>query len=369
MNERPSMDRVPTPSLLLDLDILDSNIAIMAERCRARGVSLRPHAKTHKCSAIAKRQIAAGAVGISAATMDEAEVMGGAGCSGILITAPIVTSDKIDRLLALLGTSPTLGVVADDPANIRALAEAAGAAGLPLTVLVDLDVGHHRTGVQSVGDAVALARLVASMPSLWFGGLQAYAGHVQHIRDPKERFAQAMAVGSYVAEAKTAIEAAGLAVPVVTGAGTGTHEVDGGGGVFTELQAGSYVFMDEDYGAVAAADEAAWPFGVSLLVRTTVISSAYPGHVTTDAGTKAFALNGPPPRIVTPALAGSAYSFAGDEHGRIAVAPGHSRPAVGDRIDCVVSHCDPTVALYDRYYCVRHGKVVDIWPIDARGRA
>lgn len=358
----------PTPALIVDLDALEANIAAMAERSRASGVALRPHVKTHKCSRLAQRQLAAGAIGLSCATLDEAEAMAAAGLGGILVTSPVVGEDKIARLVALVQRDAATAAVVDHPDNVDALGRAAREARVRLRVLVDLDVGQHRTGVATNDAAVALASRILGEASLELAGLQAYAGHLQHLVDRDERTAAAQAVKATVAEAREALRALGVARPIVTGSGTGTHEIDRLDTPFTELQVGSYVFMDEDYGRVAAADPVAWPFAVALCVRTTVVSVNVPGFVTTDAGTKAFALNGPPPRVVTEPWAGAAYAFAGDEHGRIRLAPGMPVPPLGTRLDCVVPHVDPTVSLYDRCYCARGGRIEETWPIDARGR-
>lgn len=358
---------LPTPTLVIDLPALEANIRAMADRCRRDGIALRPHAKTHKCSTLARLQVEAGAIGVCCATIDEAEVMVAAGLPGVLITSPLVTAEKIGRLLTLCRRATDLAVVADHPENVAALADAAQLQGVTLCVLVDLDVGQRRTGVATATDAVALAQRIARSNALTLGGLQAYAGHLQHITDRAERARKTEQAKHQVFLVRDSIRDAGLALPRITGSGTGTHDIDSRATPFTELQAGSYVFLDEDYGAVAAIDPEKWPFSVALHVQTSVVSANVPGLATTDAGTKAFALNGPPPRIVTPPYAGCAYRFAGDEHGMIELA-GASVPSLGTVLRCVVSHCDPTVSLYDRYYCLRDGVVVDVWPIDARGR-
>jgi D-serine deaminase-like pyridoxal phosphate-dependent protein len=154
---------------------------------------------------------------------------------------------------------------------------------------------------------------------------------------------------------------------VVTGGGTGTHAIDGPCDVFTELQVGSYIFMDAEYANVTLDEGTQNPFEPALFVQTTVVSSNQQDFVTTDGGTKAFALNGPPPQILNGPAAGCAYEFQGDEHGRINLKPG-VRLSLGDRLECQPPHCDPTVCLYDGIVCVKGDEVVDIWPIDARGR-
>lgn len=362
-----SREAIDTPALVLDLDAVDFNLAAMATIARAAGVALRPHAKTHKSTTLAKRQIAAGAIGICCATIDEAEVMVAAGLPGVLITSPLVTRGKIARLIDLLERADDVMVVADDAGNVAALDAAAGARGRTLGVLVDLDIGQRRTGVADVAAGVRLAREIASWKALRFRGVQAYAGHLQHVATRAEREALARAAQARVAALVAELRAEGLAPAIVTGVGTGTHAIDSEG-PFTELQVGSYVVMDAEYGAVEHAPGRAWPFRPALFVAVAVVSANVPGQVTTDGGTKAFALNGPLPTVATGPLAGAAYAFAGDEHGRLILPEGVAAPPLGTVIECTVPHCDPTIALHDAYLCVRGDRLVEVWPIDARGR-
>lgn len=369
-----SRARLATPALCIDVDAMTRNIAAMAEFCRRAGVALRPHAKTHKSLAVARAQIEAGAVGLCCATLGEAEVMAAGGVGGVHITSPVVAAGKIERLMALNQPARDLSVVADDPDNVARLAAAAEAAGRTLAVVVDLDIGHHRTGVVGVAAAVALAGRIAAAPGLAFRGVQAYQGHLQHIADLDTRRRRAAAGLRQLAETLAALREAGLAAQMVTGAGTGTHAVETAGGLFTEIQAGSYVFMDVDYGRVALRDDEAKPFAPALLVQTTVISANAPPSnravtATTDAGLKAFATDGPDPVILRGAPEAATYGFAGDEHGRVTVPLPGARPAVGDVLEVFTPHCDPTVNLYDRYHCLSGDRLVDIWPVDARGRS
>lgn len=366
---RPDTRRtINTPGLVLDLDVLERNIAVMAERMRATGRLLRPHAKSHKCPEIAQAQIAAGAVGICCATLDEAEVMAAHALEGILITSPVTTPEKIERVTALLNAAPDTRIVVDHPDNAIALGEAVRRAGRKLGVLIDIEVGFGRTGVVDADAAEALARVIAEQEALRLDGVQAYGGHLQHTADYRERLALCTATHQFVAGIVARLAAIGMPPLIVSGGGTGTHDIDSTTGPFTELQAGSYVFMDAEYETIVYRENAGWPFGNALFVQTAVISTNAVGMVTTDAGVKAFALNGAPPRVVEPGLEAAQYSYLGDEHGRLSMAAGTTPPALGARVECVPSHCDPTVALYDRYHCVRGDMIVDIWPIAARGR-
>jgi D-serine deaminase-like pyridoxal phosphate-dependent protein len=286
----------------------------------------------------------------------------------VLVTSPLATERKVRRFVDLAHRRSDVAVVADHPQHVALLAEAAREAGVNVSVLVDVDVGDHRTGAATLEAATDLAQRIARSPSLRFAGLQGYAGRIQHIADFKNRAVAATKAAHRLAELRTHLEPLGLAPSIVTGAGTGSHAIDGRSGVFTELQVGSYVFMDADYAKVELDDGASSPFEPALFVQTTVVSANQSGFVTTDAGTKAFALNGPPPEILHGPAAGCKYEFQGDEHGRVNLTPG-LRLSLGDRLECLVPHCDPTVCLYDRIIAVRGDEIVDIWPIDARGRS
>lgn len=369
LDEPGSRLELNTPALVLDLDALERNVAAMAQAMRGFGRKLRPHVKSHKCLRIARMQIAAGAAGVCCATLDEAEIMAAGGIGGILITSPVTTAIKIARLARLLRRAPDTMIVVDHADNATALSAAAREAGLILPVLVDLELGFGRTGVPTVDAAEALARHVAACPSLSLRGLQAYGGQLQHTANHAERLALCRRAHRFVSEVAAQLAAIGLPPEIVTGGGTGTHAIDGQEGPFTEIQAGSYVFMDAEYRDIEYGDTQDWPFHDALFVQTAVISTNVGGSVTTDAGTKAFALNGPKPRIVTPDLTDATYEYSGDEHGRVRLAPGIAQPRLGARIECVIPHCDPTVALYDVFHVVRGNALVDVWPVDARGRA
>lgn len=361
-----SRQELDTPALLIDLEALEANIAAMAAHCANTGQRLRPHTKTHKSVEIARRQIAAGAVGVCCATLGEAEVMGRAGIPGVHITSPVVRPHRIKRLMALNAVAEELSVVGDHPDNIAALAEAAEAAGKPLSVMIDLDVGSRRTGVPSAQQAVALAAQVEAAPGLFYSGIQGYAGGLQHVYDWDERVRRGQEVADFLSETRRQLAEAGLEPPIITGGGTGTHDMDWRQGVLNELQAGSYIFLDTDYQAVVHPGEAANRFREGLFVQTSVVSAAQEDCVTTDGGLKAFATDGGMPELRRGAPAGATYSFAGDEHGRITFAT-DERIGLGAVVECLSPHCDPTVNLYSVYHVVRGDMLVDIWPVDARG--
>jgi D-serine deaminase-like pyridoxal phosphate-dependent protein len=363
-----------TPALCVDLDALERNIAAMAEFCRSKGIALRPHAKTHKSVNIAERQIAAGAIGICCATIGEAEIMVAGGVKGVLVTSPQVTPSKIARAVALnLVATDGFAVVVDHPHNVADLAEAARMSGKVLDVLVDFSAGHHRTGAATEEDAVLLAHGVQARAGLRLAGLQSYYGNLQHIANRAERQEKAKRQHAVIAGLVGRLRAAGLDVPVITGAGTGTYDIDAAAKVFTELQAGSYIFMDVEYAQALRDGRNALPFETSLFVQTAVVSvesATVPGgYVTTDAGLKCFATEGPTPEVMSGGPPGAGYGYAGDEHGRLFFLPGTGPvPSLGQRIELVTPHCDPTVNLHDFYHVVRGDALVDIWPVDARGK-
>ena len=358
-----------TPALLIDRDALTRNIASMAAHAHAVGVALRPHAKTHKSARIAALQVEAGALGICCATLGEAEIMIAAGIPGVHITSPQVTESKIARLIALHAQPHEgLSVVVDHPDNLAALARAARRAGKPLDVLVDFSAGHGRTGCADEAALSALARAAAAAEGIALRGIQSYSGNLQHIPSRDERRSRALVQLERLRGMVSRLRDSGLDLPVVSGAGTGTFDIDPAAHVFTELQVGSYVFMDVDYLQAMKDGRNAPPFETALFVATAVVSANAPGYVTTDAGLKSFATDGPPPDVARGAPPGSRYEFFGDEHGRLILAAGAPRPPLGTMVECVTPHCDPTVNLHDFYHVVSGDMLVDIWPVDARGK-
>ena len=358
-----SVDDVDTPALVVDLDPFERNLDLMANAARGAGVALRPHAKAHKCSDIAALQIERGAVGICCQKVDEAKVFVEAGIKDVLVTNEIVGAAKLARLAAM-AREATIGVLVDDPANVRHLGAAAKAAGSTLDVLIEIEVGMNRCGIAPAAPAAALAELVAHTPALRFCGVHAYHGGAQHLRTPEERRDAIARAARLARETRAAIEAAGIACPVVTGAGTGTWQHERDSGVYTELQPGSYVFMDADYHRNALAPDE-HHFEQSLHVLATVMSAPVRERAVVDAGLKAFAFDSGLPQIF--GASGLEYAKASDEHGVLTVAAGRDPPLPGDRVWLIPGHCDPTVNLYDWIVGVRGTRVESVWPVAARG--
>lgn len=355
-----------TPALVLDRDALDRNIARMAARAAEGGISLRPHAKTHKSADIAMRQLRAGAIGICCAKLGEAEALAAEGITGLHLTSPVVPEPAIARLAALVAAHPDTSVVVDHPANVDRLGHAMQGAATPLDVIIDIDPGFHRTGVVDAEAAVALARTVAAWPRLRYRGVQFYCGAQQHVAD---YVARADAIGERTAYLSQIIEdltAAGFAPHIVTGSGTGSHAIDIELGVFTELQVGSYVFMDRQYAECDLTRSGTARFEHSLFIDSSVVSANTAGLVTLDAGFKAMATDGGLPTIAAGVPRETRFAFMGDEQGALI---GPQLPTLGERVSLVVPHCDPTVNLYDSLHLVSGDTLVDIWPVTARGRS
>ena len=360
---------VDTPALLVDLDAFERNLKIMADAVAVSGVKLRAHSKTHKCPIVARRQMALGAVGACCQKVSEAEAMVQGGVTDVLVSNQIVGRPKLRRLCALAGQA-RIAVCADDSGNVDDLDAAAGEAGITLSVLVEIDVGANRCGVQPGAEALALAQKIDRAPNLRFGGLQSYHGRAQHIRDFEER---RVAIESAVALTRDTVDLLarnGLTCGIVGGAGTGTYQFEAGSGVYNELQAGSYVFMDADYRlnlkqGGGFIDE----FENALFVYATVMSKPGDTHAVVDAGLKAYSVDsGMPVLRDFPELD---LAGASDEHGKILLTPAFNDSNkslhVGDKVFLIPGHVDPTVNLHDWYVCYRGDRVEALWPITARG--
>jgi len=358
-----------TPCLVVDLDLLDENLQKMQARVKAAGKALRPHAKTHKCSTLAKMQVANGAVGVCAAKVSEAEALVEAGMSGVLITGPVAGREKVDRLVSLLGRAPFMMAVVDHPSGIELLESRLAEKGQRLDVLLDIDVGHRRTGVPP-GRAMGLAERILSCSHLRLRGVQAYAGHVQHIPRYQDRRSASRESLRQAAAVFKPLQAREESCTIFSASGTGTARIDLAVPELTELQAGSYALMDAEYLAIESADGSdAADYRPALTMLTTVVSGPHGRQVTVDAGLKALYRDGGRPRVLNPEYAGLQYDWFGDEYGKLSAPDRVSLlPEPGTVLELVVSHCDPTVNLFDCFHITRAGKVVDVWPIDLRGR-
>lgn len=369
IGQQGSRAALNTPVLVLDLDILDRNIAAMAALAKAHDVSLRPHAKTHKSVDIAKRQLAAGAVGLCCAKIGEAEVLADGGITGLLITSPVTAPAAIARLVLLAARSAGLIATVDNPDVARRIAAALAEAGTSLDVMIDIDPGIRRTGVASAEAAVELAEAIAALPNLHLRGVQYYCGMQQHVEDYAERRAAIVERTDYLKSVIAALTEAGHAPEIVSGSGTGTHRIDLDLGVFTELQTGSYVLMDKQYLDCDLIGDATTPFAPSLGVDARVVSANHEALVTIDAGFKSLSTDGGVAVVTRGAPPETMFVFMGDEHAALIGPDIGARLRPGDPVSLTVPHCDPTVNLYDNYHVVQGDTLVAIWPVSARGRA
>jgi 3-hydroxy-D-aspartate aldolase len=369
VGQQGSRRSLNTPALVLDLEMLDRNIAAMAAFARQHDLKLRPHSKTHKSLHVARRQMAAGAVGICCAKLGEAEALGDGGIENLLVTSPVVTPQAITRLIALNEAVAELMVVVDHPENVEALSTAAERGGKPLTAVVDIDPGMHRTGVASPAGVVALAQAVSRSTSLRYAGVQFYCGTLQHIASYADRRAAVEERTEYLKHILGQLKDAGLSPPIVTGAGTGTHHIDASLGVLSELQVGSYVFMDRQYHSCDLHGLDRPMFEQALQIDARVVSANTTGMATIDAGLKAMATEAGPPWVLNGAPEGSTTHFRGDEHSMIVAPEGDDAPRYGALVTLAPPHCDPTVNLYESFHVVKGDTLVDIWPITARGRS
>src|ERR1700722_788465 len=357
-----------TPAMVLDLAAFDQNIEAYQNHINLHGLRARPHAKSHKCAEIARRQIAAGAVGVCTASLHEAEAMVGRGINNILITSPVIGAGKLDRLMQLLERGAEIAVVVDDQEHAASMEAAAHQSGHVLDVLIDVDLGMGRTGISNIESALQLVNTVCDAEGISYRGIQAYSGRVQHIKEFAERDHVYTGQIRFLSELIAALDKRGLKPATVSGGGTGTLALDCREGILTEHQAGSYIFMDVEYGAVALrANDADAEFATSLFLHSTVISNNVSGTVTIDAGLKSFATDGPLPRVSAGAPAGTTYSFFGDEHGCLTFPTHTNSLPLGGIVTLVTPHCDPTINLHDYLHVVRRDTIVGIWQIVGRG--
>ena len=359
---------VDTPALILNLDRFEANLTRLMSAVKGHGVSVRPHSKSHKCVEIARRQVAAGAVGICCQKTSETEPFLAGGVVDVLITNEVVGDRKTLQLAQLAARYPgaKIGVCVDDSRAVDSLARACKQARTKLDVYIELDVGHNRAGVRDVTEVVALGRAIDSHSKLTLRGLHAYFGSAQHRRSLAERRQAIVDAAASSQAAQRALIAAGLRCDVITGAGTGTFMFEASGGVYTEIQPGSYALMDIDY--AKNEQELTWPtFEQSLMILTTVMSrrkSAQSDRATLDAGLKSFSTDSGP---ALPAFAGWQVRGVSDEHTVLERHGAGPDLSLGDKPLLIPGHIDPTVNLHDWIVAVRGDCVEAVWPIEARG--
>lgn len=360
-----SLDLLDTPAMIVDLTLMEANIARLMQRLQGSNVQVRPHLKTVKSPELARLLLQAGAVGGCVAKVGEAEIMVQGGINDLLITTEIVGAPKLARLVALVQQTPYLKVVVDSLAGAQALNQAMGEAEQHIDVLIDLNVGQNRCGVLPGTEAYILAEALSKLDYVHLRGIQGYEGHLQHIHNSDERVRRCYEAMERLTGTATQLKDAGFVIDIVTTGGTGTAEICASCAGVTEVQPGSFIFMDTDYRhAIGSA------YANALGILSTVISRPTSTRAVLDAGLKSLSTDSGMPELKD--LSGVAYRPGGDEHGIVTwadEAQANNLPlAVGDRVELLPSHIDTTVNLHDYYYAHRDGKLAAIWPVAARGK-
>ena len=349
---------IPTPALILDLDIFEENLHRMASLFSGT-VKLRPHIKTHKCPEIAERQIRAGAIGLTCAKLSEAEVLEQHGLDDILIANQVAGCGKPERL-ALLAQRIDVTVAVDNRENIDDLDRVACLVGSQIGVVIEVNVGNDRCGTRSMEETLALANYIATKEGLLFNGLMGYEGHCVFIPNREERKITCMAANKILVDSAEMLKRNGFNVEIVSAGGTGTYDMSGIYPGITEIEAGSYLFMDHRYSSVMGNDV----FKPALWVLSTVISKPRPGLALVDAGMKSLTheFGFPLPR-----LSGATLTGLSEEHGRLELIPEADGLKVGDLVEIWPSHGCTTVNLHDHYCVLKDNKLEGIWSISCRG--
>lgn len=363
-NPKPgdTLESLDTPSMIVDLDVMEENIAKMIKLLKPTGVDIRPHLKTTKSPILAKKLIGAGAQGGCCAKISEAEVMAASGIEDIFITCEIVGPPKVARLVELFRRHPQIRIAVDSVEGSNAINEAIAASGIevPLQVLIDVNVGQNRTGILPGEETLSLARHISNLKHLNLIGLHGYEGHLQHQHGDQEREKNCRAAMSDLASTADLLRKNGFKISTVTTGGTGTAQYCATSPGITEVQPGSFIFMDTDYRNAVGSY-----FSNSLTILSTVISKPEPKRVVIDAGLKCLTTDS---GFAEPKnLPGVTYTPNGDEHGSLSWEEGPEL-AIGDRVEMIPSHIDPTINLHDFYYAHRNGVIEEIWPVAARGK-
>jgi D-serine deaminase-like pyridoxal phosphate-dependent protein len=349
-----------TPALLLDLAVMERNIDRMATTFRAAGVNWRPHTKAIKVPQLAYKLMDAGAHGITCAKLGEAEVMAAAGISNILIANQIVGDTKIARLIALLDRADVI-VAVDNADNVRALGAAASGAGKVLPVVIEVDLGMNRAGVQPGADTLALARLISECPGLRFAGLMGWEGQTIRIADREEKQRAVAAAVKLLTDSAGLCREQGLPVEIVSCGGTGTYQFTANLPGVTELQAGGGIFGDMTYREYMHVDHEC-----AVTVLATVTSRPVSTRIITDTGKKTMSSDSAVPvPLIVPRVASVGLSA---EHAAIKLVEPDTAIKIGDKIEFVVGYTDTTTMLHDEIYALRDGRVEVVWQVAGRGK-
>jgi len=360
-------DILPTPCMVVDLDMFKANVKHMADTAKANRINVRPHVKVHKSVDVARHQVAHGAVGLTVATIAEAELFSGAGIKGVLWTKQPVGINNTQRAVALSKKDPTFMFVVDDPQVVDWVEAAAAAHNTHLKVVVSVFAGMARQGIEGGKPALELAQKVSSSKWMRFEGFMAYSGRAAHTKGFEPRKKASMDVLAGVRESKDLAKKAGLPVNIMSGGSTGTYNIDHETGL-TELESGTYVFMDTEYFIIGGQDgdmKRYNDFNPALTVMTTVDSQHHPNIITTDYGNKVLVKG-------TDEVKGMPWlqvGTQGAEYGFAKWKDGEKAPKLGDRLEIYCTNLDQSTNAFDRYYIAQGDRIVDVWPIMGRGGA
>lgn len=360
-------DVLPTPCMVVDLDLFQANIAHMEETAKKNGINVRPHVKVHKSVDVAKHQIAHGAIGLTCATIAEAELFSGAHIKGVLWTKQPASVNNVQRAVALSKQDPTFMFVADDPLVVDWVEQAAAAHNANVRIAVSVFAGMQRQGIDAGRPAVELAQKIASSKRMQFEGFMAYSGEAAHTKGFENRRKRSMEVLAGARESRDLALKSGLPVNFISGGSTGTYNIDHETGL-TELEAGTYVFMDTEYFIIGGSDGDDKMYNdwkPALTVLTTVDGKRRPNLVTTDYGAKALAKT-------TDQAKGMPWLSVGQqgaEYGALRWKDGDREPKLGDRVEVFCTNLDQSTNAFDRYYVAKGDQIVDVWPIMGRNGA
>ncbi len=353
------LDEIPTPALLVDLDTFESNLQRLAGFCKAHAIDWRPHTKAHKSPTIAHRLLEAGACGITCAKLSEAELMVEHGVSQILIANQIVTPSKLERLSRLQQRAQVLAAI-DNLAVVPRFQQAAKRAGNPIPVLIEVDIGMKRCGVQPGPAALELAQAIGEVPELVFRGLMGYEGHVLSLEPAEAKSAACALALDHLVSTRDLLRAHGLPVEIVSAGGTGSYRLTAAYPGITELQAGGGIFMDAMYRQA---------FGVTdleyALTILATVTSRQADHLVVDAGFKTMSAFHHAPHALGRDDLRLRYLSA--EHGVFEITTG-AGPQIGDQLQFVAGYSDSTTFLHDCFLGIRAGRVAEVWEILGRGK-
>jgi D-serine deaminase-like pyridoxal phosphate-dependent protein len=359
-------DVIPTPCMLVDLGLFDQNIRKMAEHSKSVNIHVRPHVKVHKSVEIAKRQMALGAIGLTVATIAEAELMSGSGIEGVLWTKQPASQNNVWRAVSLSRRDPSFMFVVDAPEVVDWVEQAAAASKVKCRVAVSVFASMERQGIAAGQPALALAQRLNSSPHFSFEGYMAYSGTAAHAKGFYARCKRSSEDLAGVRETIDLSKKCGLPVNIVSGGSTGTYNIDKNNGL-TELEAGSYVFMDTGYWQIGGEDgnPVYSDFSSALTVLTTVDGKLHPNLVTTDYGNKAMTRSTDRVKDKPWLEVGT----QGAEYGALRWKDAAPELKLGDRVEIYPTNLDVSTAAYDRYYITRGDQVIDFWSIMGRSGA